>query len=214
MKRVHILSILVTALILSACSSSKETTGVWVNKEKIQGKTFNKIFIIVMTADVQARVRLEKNLAEALVARGKMAYKSIDVMPMSLDNPQTPSKEEIVSKVKASGADAVFITNLLKKEESIRYTPGKTSYTIMPYYSAFGTYYGYYGNWYPSVSKASYYTKDKSYFMLSNLFDVASEEIMWSVQSEVFDPSTLDKFNRNYINTLLNQLESAKLIKK
>jgi hypothetical protein len=43
---------------------------------------------------------------------------------------------------------------------------------------------------------------------------VASEEIMWSVQSKVFSPETLKKFSQSYTSTLIKQLEKAKLIKK
>jgi hypothetical protein len=35
-------------LLLQACSPYKESTGVWVNKEKFQGKSYGNIFIIVI----------------------------------------------------------------------------------------------------------------------------------------------------------------------
>ena len=44
--------------LLQACSPYKESTGVWVNKEKIQGKSYSNIFIIVMTANLEARALL------------------------------------------------------------------------------------------------------------------------------------------------------------
>lgn len=214
MRKIQPFAVIVMACLLAACSSPKITTGVWVNKEKIQGKTFNSIFIIVMTADIQARVQLEKDLAVAAEARGLKAVKSIDVMAPSLSDPKTPTKEEIISKVKASGCNAVFVASLLKKDESIRYTESTSAYTVLPYYSYYGTYYGFYSNFYTTVYTPGYYTQEKSYFMLSNLFDVASEEIMWSAQSKVFDPSTLTSFSRSYIATLLKQLEAEKLLKK
>ncbi len=36
MKRVWVLSVITIAIILAACASSKETPGVWVNKETFQ----------------------------------------------------------------------------------------------------------------------------------------------------------------------------------
>ena len=215
MKRYALLSVIAGAFIFTACSSSKESTGVWVNKEKIQGKTWSNVFIIVMTADIQARVALEKDLAAIAISKGYKAVKSIDVMPADLNDPKTPCKEEIVKKVKASGCDAVFVASLLDKAEDIRYTPGTTAYSVGPYYSWSGNYYsGYYSHWYPTVSSPSYYSKDKTYFMLSNLFDVASEEIMWSVQSEVFNPSSLKSFSKSYTASLLSQLKKDNLLKK
>ena len=68
MKRNHILSLTVLVITLAACASSKETPGVWVNKEKIQGKSYSNFFVIVMTADIEARVRLENDIAATIIS--------------------------------------------------------------------------------------------------------------------------------------------------
>jgi len=201
----------ILCLLLAACTSTKESTGVWVNKEKIQGKSFSKIFIVVMSADPEARSTVENNLARIATSRGHQVVKSIDLIPASVKDPKLPTKEEVVAKVKESGCDGVFVAALLKKDESIGYTEGTSTYSIQPYQ----TYYtGYYSYWYPSVSTASYYDHEKTYVIQSNLYDVASEEIMWSVQSKVFSPETINKFSQAYTSTLIKQLEKEKLIKK
>jgi len=204
--------LLMISLVLAACSSTKEsTTGVWVNKEKIQGKSFNKIFIVVLTADPEARSTVENDLAAVATSRAHPVVKSIDVITTEIKDPKVPTKDEVVAKVKETGCDAVFVATLLKKEESIGYTQGTSAYAIAPYQ----TYYpGYYSYWYPSVSTPSYYDHEKTYVMQSNLYDVASEEIMWSVQSKIFSPETLKKFSKQYTSTLIKQLEKEKLIKK
>jgi len=204
--------LLIITLVLAACSSPKEsTTGIWVNKDKIQGKSFNKIFIVVMTADPEARSTVENDLAAVATSRGHPVVKSIDVITTSLKDPKLPTKDEVVAKVKETTCDAVFVATLLKKEESVGYTPGTSAYSVAPYQ----TYYpGYYSYWYPSVSTPSYYDHEKTYFMQSNLYDVASEEIMWSVKSKIFSPETLKKFSKQYTSTLVKQLEKEKLIKK
>jgi hypothetical protein len=196
-----------------ACASTK-STGVWVNKEKIAGKQFSKLFIVVMTADVEARVKIENDLAAEANERGYETVKSIDVMPPNLKDPAAPSKEDILQKVKESNCDGAFVASLLRQEEDVRYTQGTTAYSIMPYYTWHGNIVGYYSRWQPVIYQPGYYTKDKSYFMQSNLYHVASEEIMWSVQSEVFNPSSVAKFSKSYTNTLIKQLEKEGLLKK
>jgi len=57
MKRAWIFPVIIIAVFFAACASSKETPGVWVNKEKIQGKSYSNFFVIVMTADIEARVK-------------------------------------------------------------------------------------------------------------------------------------------------------------
>jgi len=210
----RILILVLAGSLFAGCKSSKESTGVWVNKEKIQGKQFHKVFIVVVTADILARTQLENDLAAVATARGYEAVKSMDLLPISLDNPKKPTKEEVVAKVKESGCDAVFVASLLNKDESIRYVPGKSSYSMLPYYSYTGTYYGYYNNSYETVVQPSYYAHDKNYFMQSNLYDVASEELMWSVQSELFNPSDIQKFSKGYTTSLIKELEKIKVMKK
>ena len=122
----------IVGILLFSCKSSKETAGVWVNEKKTPQKTYSKLFIIVLTADIQSRVRLESDLAAVAKSRGLDVVKSLDVLPFSLDNPKLPTKEEVISKVKESGSDAVFVASLLRKEEDLRYVEGKEAYSIMP----------------------------------------------------------------------------------
>jgi hypothetical protein len=201
-------------VVLAACTPPKESTDVWVNKEKIKGKSFNKLFIVVMTADPEARSTVENDLARVATSRGHPVVKSIDVITTNLRDPKMPTKDEVVAKVKETGCDAVFVATVLKKEEAVNFTPGSSAYATAPYPVYAGTYTGYYSYWYPSVSTPDYYDKEKTYFMRSNLYDVASEEIMWSVQSKIFSPESLKKFSKAYTSTLVKQLEKGKLIKK
>jgi hypothetical protein len=163
---------------------------------------------------VEARSTIENDLAKEAEARGYSTVKSLEVMPPNLKDPAKPGKDEIATRVKESGCDAVFVASLLRKEEDVRYNPGNVAYSVRPYYTWHGNFVGYYNHWWPSVYQPGYYATERSYFMQSNLYDVASEEIMWSVQSEVFNPSSISKFSKNYTRTLVNQLEKEGLLKK
>src|SRR5689334_15226114 len=96
MKCIHIFSAFIFILLLS-CSLGKNSTG-----KKDEGKTYNNLFIIANTADIEFRVRLEKELALAAESKGYKAVKSIDVIPPVLNDPKPPSNEELVNKVKAT----------------------------------------------------------------------------------------------------------------
>lgn len=219
MKKIYSVAIIILILILNACSSTKKSTGegsgdVWVNEEKIKDKSFQSVFIVVMTADIQARVQIENDLATVATSKGYKAVKSVDVIPSSLDKPKIPAIEEIEAKLKESGCDAIFIASLLNKNESVRYVQGKTTYSQRPDYTFYGSFLGYYSNWYPAVSTPDYYAHDKKYFMESNLYDVASGEIMWSVQSQIFNPESIKKFSSEYTVDLIESLESNKVLQK
>ncbi|HTE25055.1 hypothetical protein [Flavitalea sp.] len=209
MKRFFHIIVFTSLIVLSACSTSKEPTGVWVNKEKAQGKSYGNIFVVVMSADIEARAKLENDLATEVTSRGFKAVKSVDAMPPSLSDPKKPTKEEIVKTVKESGCDAVLVGALLKQEEAVKYNPQTTKGTLTTYYS----YTNYYSNSYSSVHTPSYYSQDKSYYMQTNFYDAASEELMWAVQSTIFNPSSIAKFSKTYTSTLISQLQKEKILK-
>ena len=214
MKNNHLLSIIMIAYIFAGCASTKETPGVWVNREKIQGKAYSNLFIIVMTADIEARVRLENDLAAIATSRGFKTVKSYEVLPADLKDPKPPAVDDLVAKIKASDCDAVFLASLLDQKEAVDFTAGGTSYTMRSDYSWSGTFFGYYSHYYSTVSTPGYYTSSKTYVMQSNLFDRASQEKMFSVQSDIFNPSSLASFSRTYTSTLMKQLDKAKVLKK
>jgi len=214
MKRNHFLSLTVLVITLAACASSKETAGVWVNREKIQGKSYSNFFVIVMTADIEARVRLENEIAATIISRGHKAIKSYEVLPADLKDPKPPAVDALIEKIKASDCNAVFVVSLLDKNDEIRYNSGGTHYTMRTDYSWAGSFFGYYSHYYSTLSSPGYYSNNKTYFMQSNLFDKASQEKMFAVQSEIFNPSSLPSFSRTYVSTLMKQLSKAKLLKK
>ncbi len=174
----------------------------------MQGRTFHKIFVVAVTADIPAQVRLEKALETGLTRRGVEVVKSIDVMPPSLDNPTRPNKDSVIAHVQRTGCDAVFAATLARKEEALSYTPGNTTFTWM------GEFTGWYDMMYSTVTRPGYFTDEKKYTIQSMLFDAATRQLLLAVASPVTDPSSLDQFTQSYISTLVSQLEEAKVIKK
>jgi hypothetical protein len=106
----------------------------------------------------------------------------------------------LLLKIKASDCDAVFITSLLDKNEDVGYVTGGTQYTMRTDYAWAGTFFGYYSHYYSTMTTSGYYSTDKTYTMQSNLFDKASQEKMFAVQSQIFNPSSLASFSRTYIS--------------
>jgi hypothetical protein len=210
MKRVHLLFLIAITASFAACAPSQKYTGVWVNKDKIKGKTYSNIFVIAMTSDAQAQAQIEADLAKTITSRGLKVVKSMDVMPKSLSDPKMPSKEELTGKIKESGCDAVLIASLLKKVDNISYIPSHEGHEVVQG----GSYYGFYSYYYNTVSVPGYMTQDKVFVVQSNFFDVATEEKMWSVESDIYQPGSLQKLSDIYVYKLVHQLEDQKVIKK
>lgn len=214
--KLRIISIIlpVCALLYFNCSVSKNTEAVWVNKEKMVGKSYQKTFIIAMTANVEARQRVEQALADAAKSRGFAAVKSIDVISPKYFDKNGPSKESIREAIKETGCDGIFEVTLLRKEEEVRYTPGVVSYRPTFYWHWNRNMWHYYSYWYPTVSSPGYYTKERKYFIQSNFYDVSNEELMISVQSDIYEPGSLKNFANLYVKDVIRQMEDAGLLVK
>jgi hypothetical protein len=92
--------------------------------------------------------------------------------------------------------------------------PGSTYYQPYPsygYYGNFGMYYNYHGSY---VYDPGYYVEDQTYFIESNLYDVSTGDIMWSVQSEAYNPSNLKTLAQTYSAILIDKLKKEGFLKK
>jgi hypothetical protein len=200
-------------LMMTACGPSVKITGSWMNKEARAGKKFQKIFLFAMTNNMSAKQTIESDLARAGAAEGIQTVKSSDVFqPGFLQS--KPTKEAIAQKIKDAGCDGVFTIALIDAKSETRYVPGTTTYAPYPaygYYGSFGGYYGYHGAY---MYDPGYYVNDKTYFIESNLYDLATEEIVWSVQSEAYNPSSLSSFSKDYTMVLFDKLEKEGVLNK
>jgi len=78
-------------------------------------------------------------------------------------------------------------------------------------YGAFGMYYL---DNYGSHSTAGYYQMDQFYFVESNLFDAKTEKLVWSAQSEVFNPANLTSASGDFSFVIVDALKKGNLIYK
>src|SRR5690606_7673379 len=94
--------------VLSACGSSTRITGSWVNEEELADKDYNNVFIAAMTSDRQLQSTLENELAARAELRGVNAITSHNNFTRTFTSDNKPSKEELLSTIQSSEADAIF----------------------------------------------------------------------------------------------------------
>ena len=180
MKNVLSLLALLSLVFLSSCSPSMKITGNWMNKDMMGKGNYKKIFLFVIASDMGAKQSVENAQAKAAAAEGITTVKSYEVFgPNFLA--QKPTNEQIMAKIRETGCDAVFTSALVDVKSETRYVPGTTNYA---------------------------YTEDQTYFIESNLYDVKTEEIVWSVQSEAYNPTNVDNVARTYSALLFEKLRT------
>lgn len=194
------------ALIFIACSPSQKVTSSWTSKENSPEKPYQSLFIAVLTDNQAAKATIESDIAAAATARGLKAVKSGDVFAPNFTRQPGPSRTEMMEKIRQQGCDGIFTLAVLDKQSETRYVPGSVNYSPFMGYS--GGFYGYYSYWQPTLYSPGYYTTDKTYFFEANLFDASNEQLVWSMQSEAYNPNKISKFSRDYTQLLVGKMKT------
>ena len=202
---------LLLATILSGCVSQKITTS-WINPEAGSKGPYESIFVMVMAQSNAASFDIEDRMAETFASRGRKSVVSSSVFPAQLSAAESLTRDQMADAIKRTGCDAVFIIAVLDVLSVETYNPGTAYYPMN--YGMYGSYYGYYSHYYPQVYSPGYYSTDKTYYIETNFYDVASDQLLFSIQSEAYNPSSLDSWFREYTYLLTNELKSEGLITK
>jgi hypothetical protein len=155
---------------------------------------------------------VEDRMAGIIASRGQKYVVSSSVFPPGISISENFSREEMAAAIKRTGCDAVFVIALLDVLSIETYQPGRAYYPMS--YGMYGSYYGYYNHYHPMVYSPGYYTSDNTYYIETNFYDLEADELLWSIQSEAYNPSSLDSWFDKYSYDLLKELENEGLLKQ
>lgn len=203
-------SMLVMSVLLSACTS-QQVIGYWVNKEALPKGPYNKIFILALLDKKESRIYVEDEMAALIESRGQKAMKSYHVFPPEISMQGMLTREQLAQAIKNAGCDGVYLITLLDTRTESHYQPGTAYYPMV--YGYYGSYYGYYNYYYPQVYQPGYYITNQTYYVETNFFDVESDQLLWSIQSDAYNPSDITSMFREYAHLINYKLKKEKLIK-
>lgn len=180
----YICLLLTLAWAMTACSTVTKISTAWKAPD-YEGGAFRKPLIIGVSKEDLTRRTFEDAFAQALGSQVVLAKSSYHVLPDS----DRLTEVEIKQAVQQGDYDAVIITRLLAVDKKETYVPPRT-YTMPRYYYA---YYNYYHTAWDVVHEPGYVKTDTIVRLQTNLYDVRTERLVWSGQSDTFDPpSTKD----------------------
>lgn len=199
------------SVVLISCAPSIKVTGTWKSQEQLQTKKFNKIFILAITGNGELRNKLETEMASAAKKEGFEYITSSQAFPPTAGT-TVVKKEELLNKARELGCDGIVTFAVLDQKEESRYVPGNLTYNPIGYgfYDVFNSYYNY---WSPVVYSSGYMAQDKYYYLESNFYNTQNEKLLWSVQSEVVNPTNITKFSKKYTAALVAQLKKDAILK-
>lgn len=210
MKTKHLLIPLLAILLLSACGPSQKITNSWINPDLSSNAPYDSIFVMVLSQSTGISFSVEDRMAAILAERGQKAVLSSAVFPPNTKISDNFTREQMGAAIKKTGCGAVFVISVLDVQTVETYNPGSSYYPMNHGY--YGSYYGYYNHYYPQVYSQGYYSTDKTYYIETNFYDLSDDKLLWSIQSEAYNPSSMDKWFDTYSYDLLNELKDEGLI--
>jgi hypothetical protein len=207
-----IFSLLFIVFLMSECGPSQKVIGFWADPEAASMGPYTKIFVMVLSQNTDANYFFESEMANTLNSRGFKVVMSNDMFPPNFSLTQGFTREQLAESIKKTGCNAVLTVALLDSKTVKSYHPGTVYNPIN--YGYYGSYYGYYDHYYPEVYTPGYYSVDKTFYLETNAYDLASDKLLWSVQSQAKNPKDLDDLFKNYSAMLIEHLKSKGLSKK
>lgn len=209
MKKIKWLAVLLV-LLLAGCTSTKITSS-W-KAQNVVAKQYNKILVLGLIRDTDRSLqeKMEAHLVADLKENGYNAVGSLsEYGPKAFSN---MTETEAVNKLKASAVDAVITIVLLDKQKERNYVPGRL------YYSPYGMYYnrfwGYYGTLNYRIYEQGYYITDTQYFWESNVYDMGTQSLIYSVQTKSFDPANSESLGHEYGKLIINDMVKNNILQQ
>lgn len=208
-----ILFVFFMASLLTACEPSQKITGSWVNPKMPPHKPYKSIFILTLVSDPKTRLYLENEIDDLLNSIGIRAVMSVDVFPPGIIAEGIITREQMMQAVKNQGCEGVLTLALLDVKTEARYQETAVVY-YPPNFGMYTDYYHYYEFYHPQIQSVGYYVTDKTYFIENNFYDVESEQLMYSIQSSAYSPTSLQGFFKQYSKMILYKLRNEKVLRK
>lgn len=198
-------------LLQYSCASTKISQS-WV--EPGNTKSYNDLLIIGIGESEQTRRAYESYFVEALREQAIEAEASYKLIKSN----EKIDRDTIIKAIEGLNIDGVLITHMVAVDEETVYRPS-TGYM---YGGAYGGYYhgGYYGSmysYYPHVNSyvhdPGYYTTHETYTLETSLYDVATEDLVWTARTRTFSPGSVDEVIVDLTKLLIKDLVDKNLIK-
>ena len=196
----------VVAVAAVSCGTSSSLVQRWSEPNYV-GKKGQKMFIVALAENERNMKTWEDAFSQQLKMVKVEPIPASTVMAFGASMDSSAFKTQVHN----SGADLLAVSRLVDVEKEQVYVPGSTYYTPAPAYYG---YYGYYYSSYGMVSTPGYYQESKVYSLETNVYDVATEKLVWSGLTETVDPATALDGANSVIAVIINDMLERKIITK
>lgn len=210
MNRIKLITLGLLVVSVLSCTSSKISYS-W-KSDVPAPSTYNKIMVMAMNGekDASLRQKMEKHLVDDLKVLGYNAVSAIDEYgPKAFRDQQETAA---LDNIKDREIDAILTIVLLDKTQERKYVPANIYYS--PYSMYYRRFWGYYTTMYDRIYGPGYYTINTRYFWESNLYDVNSKELLYTAQTQSFDPPSSENLAHEYGKLIVNDMVKKNVLNK
>lgn len=155
------------------------------------------------------RQKMEDHLVGDLKGRGYNAVSSFK--DFGLESFINMKEEDTYKKLEKNGIDAVVTIVLLDKKREKYYVPSRIYYS--PYSNSHDHLWNYYNTISRRIYEPGYYQVNTKYFWESNFYDIAGKKWLYSVQTESFEPGSVELLAHQYGKLILKDMVSSGIIR-
>jgi len=193
---------------LNSCSPTR-IMSTWKPKN-LAAKKFDKILVLglMQAKDGDLREKMEQHLLTSLQSYGYNVICACEEYgPKSFEN---MTEKQAVDGLTNKGIDAVLTVVLLNKTKERYYVPGSASYS--PYTMYHGQFWNYYTTMHDRVYSTGYYREDTKYFWETNLYDLSTKELLYSIQTGSFNPESTESLSLEYGQLIAKNVVKNKIL--
>jgi hypothetical protein len=197
---------LISLFIVTGCAQTT-VTGLW-KKSDFAGEPFSSILVVGLTGDANTKILWENVMVDKLRQNGvKTAVPCASAFP----DEKELTEQKIIDFVTANNVQAVLVTRMVDTKKEEVYHPPTGGYYTGPY-----GYYNRFNRYYPHAYETIYtpgYTQTLTTVLLeTNLYSSNSKELIWSMSTDTFDPSSMTQLVDSVSGKVLELLLKDKLI--
>ena len=165
--------------------------------------------MVIAVATTNAdRVDFEQAFTRVLERKGVRALSS-----HALVQGDDVTAEQAIAAAQENKLDTILVTRYVGEKEEEIYHPGTLYYGVAPMYGPRGAGFGgYYGHAYEVAYDPAVYTTNRTITLVSDLYEVATEEHLWQVVSDAIKAGSESELRDTFIAAFVKDLKAQKLL--